>query len=137
VEKHIEWGEDGNIIVVKPYCPMLHYEYERYHWPERKPDKPPPKRPVEVDDHSMDDNRYLIWNLYKMNIHTYSGEIPMSELQKLGQHPHDRELAANKRRQKSYPSKPGGSTAEPGYVQRSPFTEQSTVRQLETPTVRS
>lgn len=67
VEKHVEWGDDGLIYVVMPFCPNLVEEYEDYSWPERKPGQPPPRRPIQVDDHAVDDDRYKVWNLYKLS----------------------------------------------------------------------
>ena len=81
VEKHIEWGEDGLLYTVVPNCPNLVREREVYHWPDTKPGMPPPKRPVEVDDHTVDAERYYVWNYYKLSTHSnQNSESPASDM---------------------------------------------------------
>lgn len=79
VQKHIEWGEDGRLYVVGPHCPMLLEEYGTYHWPPEKDDQNAREVPVDSDNHAMDDQRYLVWNLYRRALRAGDTDAPTSD----------------------------------------------------------
>ena len=63
IRKHVELGEDGMLYYVPEMCPATDDEYTAYHWLEPKPGKNIPEDAAKEDDHCMDAERYLIWNV--------------------------------------------------------------------------
>jgi hypothetical protein len=80
IRKHIEWGEDGRILLVEPRCPHTSDEYDVYRWEEAKAGKNAPEDAAKEDDHAMDAKRYLIWNLIMLEHRARNGsERPAAE----------------------------------------------------------
>lgn len=134
VEKHVEWGDDGLLYVVLPFCPMLVEEYEDYSWPERRPNQPPPDKPIQVDDHAVDDNRYCFWNLYKLGKRGKSEAGPAAS-----EHESERGRMKREERQERGRGRQGtpvaSSARNPEYLHREPgeAAEQPTVRTYSRP----
>lgn len=130
VEKHVEWGDDGLIRVVIPFCPMLVEQYEDYSWPERKPGQPPARKPIQVDDHAVDDDRYKVWNLYKL------GKRSKRESEAPAASDHEPEYKKMKREERQergqmgVGSPIGSSARNAGYISNDP------IEAAEVPTVR-
>lgn len=76
VDKHIEWGEGGRILINLRNCPNLIGEFKVYSWPEDKPNRNRATKPVDKDNHACDAQRYAIWNIYRMDKTSGSGEVP-------------------------------------------------------------
>lgn len=138
LEKHIEWGEDGRLYVVPGMCPNLVEEYEIYHWPERKGGQPPANKPVLVDDHAVDDQRYFVWNYYILSKNTRGQEQPGSEYQSTGG---SGAIGADATRQRdverTYGSEmPSSSLQAPDYLGQRPERNEPTVRRWEVPGIR-
>lgn len=134
VEKHVEWGDDGLIRVVIPFCPMLVEGYEDYSWPERKPGQPPASKPIQVDDHAVDDDRYKVWNLYKLG----KKDKRESEAPAAADHESQRDRMKREEKQErghlGQGSPVGSSARNAGYVSHDPLesAEVPTVRKVTT-----
>lgn len=66
IQKHVEWGEDERIYVVPSMCPGTDDEFDVYHWKPPKEGENAPEDATKEDDHAMDAERYLIWNLTRL-----------------------------------------------------------------------
>lgn len=124
VQKHIEWGEDNRLFFVSKMCPNLADEYSAYHWPDEKPGQNRKEEPVKEDDHAMDDQRYLIWNLWRLGLMKSTGDAPASSF----------EGRANDPSKKRKDMSPTGSTMSPSYLMNDPRT--TTIRSQDAPSVR-
>jgi hypothetical protein len=137
VDKHIEWGEDGKLRVVGRMCPNLVEEYETYHWPEIRPGQKPPTKPVQVDDHAVDDQRYRIWNLYRLfALGSNGSEAPVSDYSEHFPRNQAQEQKAIYDASRTWGESPVASSMSPGYARESPHVSRATVRRHKAMSVR-
>lgn len=139
IDKHVEWGEDGRLFVVGRMCPNLVGEYEEYHWPETKAGMPPPKKPVQVDDHAVDDQSYYLWNLHKLESRGEwrQNEAPASDFSDHRPRTHRQEQETRQQAERTYGSEvPVASSMSPGYARENPYTSRPTVRRHDVPGIK-
>lgn len=139
LDKHIEIGEEGKIRVVGRMCPNLSEEYGEYHYPEQKPGQPPPKKPVQVDDHAVDDQRYHFWNFYRLTARGggQRSEAPISDFSAHTPRAQVEETAARREGLRTYGAElPVASSMSPGYASSSPSVSAPTVRRHGVQTIR-
>ncbi len=134
IKKHREWGEEGMLWIVGPFCPNLCEEYAVYHRKKSPDGKNPSEDAEKIDDHAMDDQRYLIWNLYKMGFNATS-EIPASAMGSDDPRLGDRRPPMMGANPMNKNNSPVGSSAGGSYLNRAPHGGQS-VRGGSRPSVR-
>lgn len=78
LQKHVEFGEDGLLYIVKNMCPNLLDEMNGYHH-KRNTDGTWSEDAVDFDDHACDSYRYMIWNLWRWIRNKPPGEGPGSK----------------------------------------------------------
>lgn len=87
VSKDVEAGIDcvrtlfkQNRIHIHPDCKNLIMELETYHYPDKRPDQNLQEAPVKENDHCLDEIRYVLYNIEKLNIGKMQGKFPEETL---------------------------------------------------------
>lgn len=93
-DKNIEWGIAQHLALIRSHtykvfkgcCPETEYEYESYQYKDYDPDKPGTAKPLDMNNHLMDCNRYITTMTQKVRDDAVKPFVPdKTHLQRLAE----------------------------------------------------